>query len=161
MLYLDTESSSLQTQGMAEVASDLWRSPDPNSLLKQCHLKQLPKTVSRCLLTIFNNRDSTTSQGNLCHCWLTLTVKKCFLMFRWTTLCFHLCSLPLVLSWGTTEKNLALFCLHPPFRYFQTSITASLSLHFFRLNFHLSQTFLKGEVLHSLYHTTGPVLSYL
>ena len=34
--------------------------------------------------------DSTTSLGKLCQCLVTLTVKKCFLMFIWHLLCLNL-----------------------------------------------------------------------
>ena len=43
--------------------------------------------------------------------------KKCFLIFRGNIPCFSLCSLPLDLSLGTTEKSLALSSLHLPFSY--------------------------------------------
>jgi len=50
---------------------------------------------------------STTSLGNLCQCSVTLTVKKCCLMFRENLPCFCLCPLCLVLSLGTTDKHLS------------------------------------------------------
>jgi len=72
--------------------------------------------------------DTTTSLGDLCQCLVTLPVKKCFLMFTWKTLWFSLCPMPLVLSLGITEKSLALFSLHPPFRYLCAFVGSSLSL---------------------------------
>ncbi|KAK2540579.1 hypothetical protein Q9966_004304 [Columba livia] len=53
-------------------------------------------------------------------CSITLTVKKCFLMFRGNVPCFSLCPLPLVLSLYTTEKSLAPSSLHLPLEYLYT-----------------------------------------
>jgi len=72
--------------------------------------------MSRWLLKITKDGDSTTSLGNWCQCLVPLTVKRCFLMFRENFLCFSLCPFPLVLSLGTTEKSLAPSFLYPPFR---------------------------------------------
>ncbi|XP_074997864.1 armadillo repeat-containing protein 1 isoform X2 [Calonectris borealis] len=72
--------------------------------------------MSRQLLNISKGGDSTTSLANLCQCSVTLTVKKCFLLFRGNLLSSSVCPLRLVLSLGTTEKSLALSSLHPPFR---------------------------------------------
>ena len=83
------------------------------------HLVQLPcqsrvsysrlhRTLSRRVLNIFREGDSTTSPGSLGQGSVTLTGNKFFLMFSWNFLCFSLCPLPLVLSLGTTEKSLAL-----------------------------------------------------
>ena len=78
----------------------------------------LARTMSRQLLSISKDGDSTTSLGNLCQCSVTPVVTKCFPMFRGNLQCFGVCPLPLVLSVGTTEKSLALFSSwHPPFRY--------------------------------------------
>jgi len=58
--------------------------------------------------------DSTTSLGNLFQCFVTCTVKKCFLMcscvpdFARCLLYWH---------WAPLEKSLAPSSLHPPFRY--------------------------------------------
>jgi len=41
-------------------------------------------------------------------------------MFTWNLLCFTVCPLPFLPSWGTTEKSLALSSLHSPFRYLYT-----------------------------------------
>ena len=76
--------------------------------------------MSRWLVNIPKDGDSTTSPGNLCQCLVTFTVKKCFLMLRGNFPCFSLCPLPLVLSLGTTEQSLSLSSLHPPFRYLCT-----------------------------------------
>lgn len=61
-----------------------------------------------------HKRDPTTSLGTLCHCSVTLTVRKCCLMFRVNSLCFIFFPLPLVPSLGSTEKSLAVSLLHSP-----------------------------------------------
>ena len=63
--------------------------------------------MSRRVLNISREGDSTTSLGSLFQCSVTLRGKKFFLMFRQNFLFFSLCPLPLVLSLGTTEKSLA------------------------------------------------------
>lgn len=65
----------------------------------RCHVVQHPcsskvtyrwllRTVSRWLLQISKDEDSTTSLSNLCQCSITFTVKKRFLVFRRNVLCF-------------------------------------------------------------------------
>ena len=106
---------------VVKVGRNLWRSSCPIPLLKHGHLDPgLPRTMSRWLLNISKDGGSTTSLSNLCQCLVTCTVKKCFPMFGGNLLCFSVCTLPLVLSLGTTEKGLALSSLHPRFRYFHT-----------------------------------------
>ena len=95
---------------------------------------RLHRTLSRQVLNISREEESTPSLGSLFQCSVTLRGKKFFLMFRRNFLCFSLCSLPLVLSLGTTEKSLAPSSWHPPFRYLEAFIRSSLSLFFFRLN---------------------------
>ena len=68
---------------------------------------KLHRTLSRRVLNISREGDSTTPLGSLFQCCVTLREKKFFLMFSWNFLCFSLCPLPLVLSLGTTEKSLA------------------------------------------------------
>ena len=74
-------------------------------LLKQGHKEH---TTQDCIqfLNISSEGDSTTSLGNLFQSSVTHTVKRFFLIFRWNFLCISFCPLPLVLSLGTTEKNL-------------------------------------------------------
>jgi len=84
-------------------------------------------------------------------CLVTLSIKKHFLVFRQTLLCFSLCPLPLALSLHTTEKSLAPPSLHPSFRYL--SLQASLLQD---EQSQLSQPFLIGEVLQSLNYLSGP-----
>ena len=63
--------------------------------------------MSRRVLNISREGDSTASLGSLGQGSVTLRGKKFFLMFSWNYLCFSLCPLPLVLSLGSTEKSLA------------------------------------------------------
>lgn len=87
-------------------------------LVQPCHSSRLPRSMFRQYLTISKDADSTTSLGNLGQCLVTLTVKRCFWMFRGNHLCFSVCSLPLVLLLGTTGMNVAPSFVHPPCRYF-------------------------------------------
>jgi len=68
---------------------------------------RLHRTLSRRVLNISREGDSTTSPGSLCQGSVTLRGKKFFLIFRRKFLCLNFCPLPLVLSLGTTEKSLA------------------------------------------------------
>ena len=74
---------------------------------------QLPKTMPKYFLISarMRMRDSTTSLGNLYQCSVTLVIKNCFLMFRWSLLCFCSCPSPQVLSLDTTEK-MSVFTAH-------------------------------------------------
>lgn len=94
---------------------------------------RLPRTMSRSLLKISKEGDFTTSLGNLCQCFITHTVWKCFLMFRWK-LSSSLCPLPLFLALGTTVKSMAASSFHPPFSYLYTWIRSPSQLLFSRLN---------------------------
>jgi len=69
---------------------------------------RLHRTLSRRVLNISREGDSTTSLGSLCQGSVTLRGKLLFHTFRRNFLCFSLCPLPLVLSLGITEKSLAL-----------------------------------------------------
>ena len=53
--------------------------------------------MSRWVLNISREGDSTISLGSLFQCSVTLTVKNFFLMFIQNFLCSNLCPLPLVL----------------------------------------------------------------
>ena len=90
---------------------------------------RLHRTLSRRVLNISREGDSTTSLSSLFQGSINLRGKKFFLMFRRNFLCFSFCALPLVLSLGTSEKSLA-----PPLRYLQAFIRSPPSLLFFRLN---------------------------
>lgn len=85
--------------------------------------------MSRQLLNISRDGDSTTSLGKLCQCSVTPTVKKCFLPHV-----FQFVPLPLVLSLDISEKSLALSSFHPPFGYLHTLMRSPLSLFISRLN---------------------------
>jgi len=87
---------------MVEVGGDVWRSSGPIPLLKQGHLEPLAQEHVWTAWSISKDGDPTTSLGKLPQCSVTLTVKKCFLMFRGNLLCFSLCPLPLVLSVDTS-----------------------------------------------------------
>ena len=64
---------------------------------------RLHRTLSRRVLNISREGDSTTSLGSLFQCSITLRGKKFFLMFRQNFLWLSLCPLPLVLSLGTKD----------------------------------------------------------
>ena len=81
---------------------------------------QLPRTISRWLLNVSKDGNPTIAVGNLCQCSVTLTVKKCFLIFRKNISFISLSSLPLVVSLGTTGKRFSQSSLDPPFRYLCT-----------------------------------------
>lgn len=61
-------------------------------------------------------------------CLTTLTVKKCFLMFKWYFM-YNLCPLPIPLSLGTT-KSLSLLSSFSPIRYIRYTLMRSPSLSF-------------------------------
>jgi len=84
-----------QNHRMFEAEMDLWKSSGPTPHTQAGPPKAgCSRTMSRRLLNISREGDSATSLGNLCQCSVTLTVKKnCFLVFRWTLLCFSLCPL--------------------------------------------------------------------
>ena len=60
-------------------------------LLKQGHQQQVAQDHVHMPFQYPKDGDSAVSLGNLCQCSVTLTVKKCFLMFRGNLLCFRLC----------------------------------------------------------------------
>jgi len=64
---------------------------------------RLLRGMSRWVLNISKDGDSTDSLGNLFRCLTTLTVKKFFLMFKRNFLCFSLCPLPFMHSLDITE----------------------------------------------------------
>lgn len=95
-----------QTHRMVEGGS-------PRSLLLQLPNQGtwswLPNIVSRQLLNLAKDGDSTVFLGSLCQCLVTLTVKQDFLVLRRNLSC-TVCPLSLVLSLGTPGKSLALSC---------------------------------------------------
>lgn len=73
--------------------------------------------------------DSKTNLGGLCqYSVTTLTVKKCFQMFRGCLLCFDVCPLSLVLALGTTDRSLVPSSLHPLLNDLYTLLRSSLNL---------------------------------
>lgn len=80
------------------------------------HLAQPLSPDDKWLLSISRDEDSTPPGGNLCQCSVNHIVKKWFLMFRGTLLCFSVCPFPA----GTSGKSLSLLSLLSPFRYFYT-----------------------------------------
>ena len=70
---------------------------------------RLQRTLSRQVLNISREGDSTASLGSLGQGSVTLRVKLLFLVFSWNFLCFSLCPLPLVLSrkesWATASHR--------------------------------------------------------
>ena len=81
---------------MAGVGRDLCRSSSPTPCRSRVTYSRLHRTLSRRVLNISREGDSTTSLGSLFQCSITLRGKKFFLMFRRNFLCFSLCPLPLV-----------------------------------------------------------------
>lgn len=98
------------------------------------HPPQLLRTMSGHVWNVSKDGDSPTSLGNLCQCSVTLTLKKCFLMFRWDFLYFNLYPLPLLLSLGITKTSLPQSSLHSHIRYLFALITSALSLLFAMLS---------------------------
>jgi len=93
-----------ERQGLEGTSGDHLVQPLCQSRFTQ---SRLHRTMSRQVLSISREGDSTNPLGSLFQCSVTLKVKKFFLMFSWNLLCFSLCPLPLVLLLGTTEKSLA------------------------------------------------------
>lgn len=75
-----------------------------NPLLKQGHPSQLLRIISRWVLNISKDGDTTASLGSLFLCLVTLRVKKCFQMFWSSLLCFCLCLLPCILSLAPLKR---------------------------------------------------------
>lgn len=73
--------------------------------------------MSRWLLTMSKDGDSTISLATPSQFLVILAVKECFLMFRGLPLYFSLCPLSLVLPLGTFDKSLALSFLNLPSKY--------------------------------------------
>lgn len=87
-------------------------------------LQEWPWSVSRQLLNICKNRDSTTFLEICATSWSPSQQKKCFLQFK-NLLCSSLCPLPIILPLCVAEKSLPLLSLYLPFRYIWET-----SLHF-------------------------------
>lgn len=106
---------------MVEVVRDIWRSFGPRSLLKQGHLEQIAQNHVQMAFQCLQGWRFHILSGQafpVLQCSVTLIEKRVFLMLWQNLLYFRLCSLLLILPLSTTEKNLALPSLHPPFRYY-------------------------------------------
>ena len=100
VLFLNHVAVS-QNHWILGVERDLWRSQFP--LLKQVPWNKLPRKVSRRVLNISMEGDTTISLDCLFQCSVTLTVKEIFLMFRWKLLSSSLCTVSLVLLPGPIQ----------------------------------------------------------
>lgn len=101
--------------------------------LERVSYSRLLSAVSSWILRHSKNEGFTTL-GNLFQCPTSLTVKKkkkSILLCSHRTLGLILCSLPLVLSWCITEKNLSVIYTFYYWIFLQEIL---LSLFFFRLN---------------------------
>ena len=117
VLYHNLEGVAFHRIRLVGVGRDLCGSSSPGPYWSRVTQSRLHRTLSRRVLNISREGESTTPLGNLFQSSVTLRGKKFFLMFSWNFLCFSLCPLPLVLSLGTTEKSLAPSSWHPPWRY--------------------------------------------
>ena len=77
-----------QNHRMFGAGRDLCGSPSPTPCRSRVTYSRLRRTLSRRVLNISREADSTTSLGSLFQCSVTLRGKKFFLMFRWNFLCF-------------------------------------------------------------------------
>lgn len=118
---------------MAEIGRDLWRSSGVQSHLRSVTYSQTPRTVSRQLLSISEDGDSTTYLGHVCQDSVILLFKKYFFTFRGNLLCFGLCPLPLVLALGNAEKK-------------PDSVLSACFLHVFILTEKIPLTLLQAEL---------------
>jgi len=81
---------------MVGVGRDLWGSPSPTPCPSRVTQSRLHRTLSRRVLNISREGDSTDSLGSLGQGSVTLRGKKFFLGCSWSFLCSSLCPLPLV-----------------------------------------------------------------
>jgi len=104
-----------------------WRLSSSTPLLKEGSARAgnlgYSKPICNQFLKTSEYWDATNSMGKFLQYLSILTIKKGILIFKLNFLCFCLCLLPLAVTSKvlvTTEKSLAPFALHPPFRYFLT-----------------------------------------
>lgn len=90
---------------MAEIGKNLWRLSGIQSHLGSVTNSETPRTISRRLLSLSKDGDTTTYPGHAHNDSVILVFKRCFFIFRGILLCSSLCPLPLVLALGTTEKK--------------------------------------------------------
>lgn len=128
-----------------------------------CKQGQVERITHDHLLLNISNKGVLTSLGNLCHCSVTLTMRKFCLMFRVNFLSLIFFSLPPVPSLGSTEKNLAIsLCCTLPSHVYTCGWDPSESCLLQDKQSQLSWLFLVGEMLlSSLWHFAGllPVCS--
>lgn len=110
--------------------------------------------MSRGFLNSSKNGESTTSLENLCQCSVTLSVKMCSGRDSWFS---SLCSLPLVLTLGTTEKSLILSSLHLLFRCLYTLIRSYSASSSTCGQPQLPQPSVLCEMFLSFHHLWGPL----
>ena len=67
---------------MAGVGRDLCGSSGPTPCQSRVTYSRLHRTLSRYVLNVFREVDSTTSLGNLSECSVTLRVKRFFLILH-------------------------------------------------------------------------------
>ena len=70
-----------QNHRMFGFGKDLCGSSSPTLLPKQGHLQQAAQDLSRRVLNISREGESTASLGSLFQCFVTLRVKKFFLIY--------------------------------------------------------------------------------
>lgn len=108
--YIDFKKEQLLTLSLSKLQNGRdWKGP-LEIIRVQSHLgsvtySQRSKTVSKQLLSISEDGDSTTYLGHACQDSVILVPKKYFFTFRGNLLCLGLHPLPLVLALGTTEKK--------------------------------------------------------
>lgn len=89
--------------------------------------------------------DPTTFLVNLCQCFVTLTIKKCFLVFRWNFMCFSLFPLPLSCPWAILRS--IWLPLQPSDQLFVHLVRSPLGLLFSSLNSHRSLSFFYSHII--------------
>lgn len=92
------------------------------------------------------------SLDKLIWCWETLTVNSLFLMFIQKFMCFSLCTLPILPSLGTPEKNIILSSLQHSLRYLYLLVRSPESSLLQAELVQLSQPFLLRGMLQSIHH---------
>jgi len=86
-VFLNTRRiTESQNHRMFGVGRDLCGSPSPTPCPSRVTQSRLHRTLSRWVLDISREGDSTASLGSLFQCSITLRMKKFFLMFRWKSL---------------------------------------------------------------------------
>lgn len=139
---------------MVEVDRDLCRSSGLTSLLKRDQLQPVAQDRTQISFNVFRDGGCTISPGNLFLCSVILRVNKCFLIFKWTFLCFSLCPLPVSLS---LKSGSCLFT--PSLQVLMYINKIPPSLLFSKMTSHSSLS-LSAEMLHSPNHC-GPSLDSL